>query len=504
MRADLEFGSIPRMALLNAERFGDDVAILDGGVTLSFRDVADGMLSVSRALIADGVSPGDRVAVWAPNSAQWVTTALGVLATGARLVPVNTRFKGLEAAYVLRKTEARALFCANGFLGLDYVAMLRDADPELPALRHVVLIDETDAFVARGRGVSERAALDRIASIGPEDGSDIMFTSGTTGRPKGVVLRHGASLRCYQAFADSFLLAPGDRVMVITPFFHCFGYKAGWMTALMRGATCVPVAVFDPGDALRMVEELRITHTGGPPTLFWALLDHPTRPERDLSSFKAAVASAAYVPAELVHRIEDELGAHPVAGYGLTEAHAMVAASRPEDPAELAIAWSGHVIDGTETRIVDDAGADVPVGERGELLVRGFQLMDGYYEDPEATADVIDGEGWLHTGDVAFANGDGYIKVCDRKKDMFIVGGFNASPAEVEGCSSRTGGSRPAPSSPSPTTSGERSASRSSSRRSPASRPTRSSRGRRTTWPTTRCRGRSSSWTRSHSMRPER
>ena len=167
--------------------------------------------------------------------------------------------------------------------------------------------------------------------------------------------------------------------------------------------------------------------------MFWALLDHPARPERDLSSFKAAIASAAYVPAELVHRMEEELGVHPVSGYGLTEAHAMVAASRPSDPADLAISWSGHVIEGTEIRIVDDQGDDVAVGDKGELLVRGFQLMDGYYDDPETTAAVIDGDGWLHTGDIAFANTDGYLKVCDRKKDMFIVGGFNVSPAEVEG-----------------------------------------------------------------------
>jgi HIP---CoA ligase len=438
MRADLEFRSIPGMALRCAERFEDDIAVIDGDVALTFRDVADEMVLVARSLLAAGVRHGDRVALWAPNSAEWVTTALGILAVGARLVPINTRFKGSEAAYVLRKTGARALFCAKEFLGVDYVAMLRDSDPELPALRDVTLVghgaaEEWRSFLARGREVTATTALERIETIGPDDGSDIMFTSGTTGRPKGVMLRHGASLRCYEAFSRSFLLERGDRVMVVTPFFHCFGYKAGWMSALMSGATCVPVAVFDPAEALRMVEELRITHTGGPPTLFWALLDHPTRAGRDLSSLKAAIASAAYVPADLVHRMEAELGVHPVSGYGLTEAHAMVAASRPSDPAELAISWSGQVIEGTEVRIVGDAGDDLPLGQRGELLVRGFQLMDGYYDDPEATAGAIDADGWLHTGDIAFANDHGYIKVCDRKKDIFIVGGFNVSPAEVEG-----------------------------------------------------------------------
>ncbi len=437
-RADIEFRSIPRMAMVNAERFASDPAVLDGDVELSYRDVADRLVAVARSLVASGVGPGDRVALWAPNSADWIVTALGILATGARLVPVNTRFKGLEAAYVLRKTGARTLFSAKGFLGFDYVSMLRDADPDLPALGDVNFVgrdcaQEWEAFLARGRDVSEQAVLDRIEAIGPDDGSDIMFTSGTTGRPKGVMLRHGASLRCYEEFARSFLVERGDRLMVITPFFHCFGYKAGWMTALLRGATCVPVAVFDAGQALRVVEELRITHSGGPPTLFWALLDHPTRPGRDLSSLKAAIASAAYVPPELVHRMVDELGVHPVSGYGLTEAHAMVSAGKPDDSAELAIAWSGKVLEGTEVRIVDDTGVDVRLGQQGELLVRGFQLMDGYYDDPEATAAVIDADGWLHTGDIAFANADGYIKVADRKKDMFIVGGFNVSPAEVEG-----------------------------------------------------------------------
>jgi len=443
-RADLIYRSIPRMALVNAQRFSREPAILEGGGAFTFDEVAEGMLAVGQALVANGVAPGDRIAVWAPNSADWVTTALGILATGARLVPINTRFKGSEAAYVLRKTGSRKLFCANGFLGFDYLAMLRDADPSLPALSDTVLFGDAplrddaavrsfDRFLADGTGADRAELRSRIESIGPDDPSDIIFTSGTTGNPKGVMLRHGASLRCYEAFNRSVDLKAGDRVLIVTPFFHCFGYKAGWMAALMAGATFVPLSVFDAGTALQMIEELGITHTGGAPTLFWAMLDHPSRAGRDLSSFRVATASAAYVPPELIDRMSRELGVRPTTGYGLTEAHALVSVSEPGDPPEYAAAWSGKVIEGTEVRVVDDAGEDVPFGQQGELLVRGFQLMDGYYDDPDATATVIDVDGWLHTGDVAYLNADGYVKICDRKKDMFIVGGFNVAPAEVEG-----------------------------------------------------------------------
>jgi HIP---CoA ligase len=187
------------------------------------------------------------------------------------------------------------------------------------------------------------------------------------------MLRHGASLRCYESFNRSVELRPGDRILIVTPFFHCFGYKAGWMAALMAGATSVPLPVFDAGTALHMIEELGITHTGGAPTMFWAMVDHPSRPERDLSSFRVATASAAYVPPELIDRMARQLGVRPRTGYGLTEAHALVSVSEPDDPPLYAAAWSGKVIAGTTVRVVDDAGGDVPLGEQGELLVSGFQ-----------------------------------------------------------------------------------------------------------------------------------
>jgi acyl-CoA synthetase (AMP-forming)/AMP-acid ligase II len=438
--ADEEFRSIPAMALASAERFGDGTAVIDGDDRMSFVDVADEMLRVARALVANGIEPGDRVALWAPNSARWITSALGILAAGATLVPVNTRFKGIEAAYVLRKTDASAVLAA-GALGSQPVAMVRAVDADVPALAASVSLDSAlddgtmswEEFLADGDAVAESVVRARIDGIAPEDMCDILFTSGTTGHPKGVMLRHGTSLRAYTAFNDTFGLREGDELLVALPFFHCFGYKAGWMIALKVGATTIPMAIFDPATALREVERHRITHLGGSPTLFWALLNDPSFPSTDVSSMRVAVVSAAYVPKELVDRMQDELGlAYTMTGYGLTEAHAICTTSSPDDTVETVATWSGRPLAGVEVRIVDAEGADVPFGEPGEILVRGYTVSNGYYDEPEANAAVFDADGWLHTGDIGYGGPDRNIKVSDRKKDMFIVGGFNVAPAEVE------------------------------------------------------------------------
>ncbi len=331
--ADEEYPSIPAMALASAERFGDAVAVIEGDVELSFSEVADEMLAVARGLVALGIEAGDRVAVWAPNSARWITSALGVLASGAWLVPVNTRFKGSEAAQVLRTAGAAAVLCVNGFLGADPIGMLRESAPGLVALERAVVMDGPTppgahswaGFLAAGQSVSEAEIRDRIAAIGPGDVSDVIFTSGTTGRPKGVILRHGASLRLYRLVNDGWVIGPGDRALVVMPFFHCFGYKFGWMLSLMCGATTVPMAVFEPEGALRAVERYGITHIGGSPTLHAAFMDEQARVKADLETLRVATVSAAYIPVARVHRMREERGLdHVMAGYGLTEAHATV------------------------------------------------------------------------------------------------------------------------------------------------------------------------------------
>ena len=400
------------------------------------------MLGVAGSLIASGVQPGDRVAVWAPNSAAWISAALGALAARAWLVPLNTRLKGDEASYILRKTDARVLFVADGFLGTDYTGSLRAVAPGLRALSDVVelpLPGASDrsgwaAFLGRGDDEASERAEASISGGSPDDVSDVIFTSGTTGTPKGALLRHGASLRGYQIFGEHFGLQENDRYVIPTPFFHCFGYKAGWMLSLMTGAVAFPLAVFDATAVLELIARERITHMPGPPTMFSALLDHPRRQEFDLSTLDHAIIGAASIPSLLVRRMRDELEIGGIlSAYGLTENHALATLTSPDDPPDVVATTVGRPLADIELRLADDGGREVPAGTEGEVLLRGPFLFSGYYDDDEATRRTVV-DGWLHTGDVGRFDADGYVHITDRKKDMFIVGGFNVAPAEVETC----------------------------------------------------------------------
>jgi HIP---CoA ligase len=438
--ADLVGATIPKMAQASAERFGHAEAIVDGDRRVSFAGVARGMAAVARSLIAVGVVPGDRIAIWAPNCAAWITAALGVHAAGGWLVPINTRLTGAEAAYILDKTDARVLFACDGFLGRDYVDSVRAVAPGLRALQAAVDLpfpgsattNRWAEFLCRGDEIPAERVQAAIDAGSPGDVSDVIFTSGTTGNPKGVMLRHGASLHGYQIFADRFGLRAGDRYIVPTPFFHCFGYKAGWMISLMAGAVVYPLAVFDAGVMLETIQRERITHIPGPPTMFSGLLDHPHRDEFDLSSVRHAMIGASSISADLVRRVREELGIGAIlTAYGLTENHALASLTASDDPPEVVASTVGTPLPGVRIRIVDDTGAELPRGQQGELLIKSPFLMSGYFGDDQATARSID-DGWLRTGDIGFFDDRGHLRITDRKKDMFIVGGFNVAPAEVE------------------------------------------------------------------------
>ena len=439
IRGDLEWGSIPALARSAAARHGDTEALVDGAVRLSFTDLAAATDRAGRAFMAAGIEPGDRVAIWSPNVAEWVVALLGLQAAGGVVVPLNTRYKGIEAADILGRSRARLLLTVNGFLGADYPAMLDGRD--LPHLEGtVVLRGETgagmvtwDQFLAAGRAVDPAELDARVASLGPDDPSDILFTSGTTGRPKGVVCTHGQVLRGYADWASVVGLRAGDRYLVINPFFHAFGYKAGIVAALTVGATVVPQAVFDIPTAMAMVAEHRITMLPGPPTIYQTFLHHPGLDLDAMSSLRLAVTGAAAIPVQLVEDMKAKLGFETViTGYGLTEACGIVAMCRHDDDPTTIATTSGRAIPGVEVRVVDDDGAEVPRGEPGEIVARGYNVMEGYFEDPAQTAEAIDPDGWLHTGDIGTMDDRGYLRITDRKKDMFIVGGFNAYPAEIE------------------------------------------------------------------------
>jgi acyl-CoA synthetase (AMP-forming)/AMP-acid ligase II len=354
------------------------------------------------------------------------------------LVPVNTRFKGEEAAWVLGRSGARLVLTVTGFLGADYVGMLSAVD----GVERVIVLrgDAPDGtmpwaeLLAAGDAVDDAEVERRSAAVGLDDTSDVIFTSGTTGRPKGVVTTHGQTLRAFDAWSRIVGLREGDRYLVVNPFFHTFGYKAGFLACLMRGATIVPHAVFDVPSVLARVAEERISMIPGPPTLYASILDAPDRASLDLSSLRLAVTGAAPVPVALIERMREELTFETVlTAYGLTEATGVVTICRQDDDPETISRTSGRAIPDVEVRIVDDSGTEVGPGAPGEIVVRGYNVMQGYFEDPEATAEAIDEHGWLHTGDIGIMDDQGNVTITDRKKDMFVVGGFNAYPAEIEG-----------------------------------------------------------------------
>jgi acyl-CoA synthetase (AMP-forming)/AMP-acid ligase II len=401
----LEWRSIPHMALSAADRFGDAEAVVDGPLRLTFTQLTDRIRTAAGAYTRElGIRRGDRVALWAPNSADWITAAFGLLAAGGVLVPVNTRFREAEAHDVVRRSGAKALLVRQGFL-----------DREFTAPDGVPLIDlPTSGFLASGPPMTGEP------DVGPDDLSDIVYTSGTTGRPKGVMTTHGQTLRGYEEWCRLAQLREGDRYAQVNPYFHIFGLKAGLVACFLRGATMHPVDVFDPARVMELVERERITVLPGPPTLYHSLLDAPK--ERDLSSLRVAVTGSADIPVDLVRRITAELPfTHLMTGYGLTEA-GTVTASRPGDPPEAVAKTVGRPCEGFEVRIADDE----------EVLVRGYSVMRGYHDDPQATAGTIDADGWLHTGDLGAFDDAGRLRIIGRKKDMFLVGGFNAYPAEIE------------------------------------------------------------------------
>jgi acyl-CoA synthetase (AMP-forming)/AMP-acid ligase II len=310
------------------------------------------------------------------------------------------------------------------------------AEEPLPALEGMIQIGAAgpsgwDAFLARGRGPEDPCVDPALAAVGPDDVSDILFTSGTTGSPKGVVSTHGQVVGLFTAWTRIVDLRADDRMLIANPFFHTFGYKAGWVSCLIVGATMVPMAAFDVAATLERIQRDQITFMPGPPTIFQSLLARP-RDGQDLGSLRVAVTGAANIPPVLVRRMSAELGfKRVITGYGMTECGA-ISMCREGDDADTVATTCGGVLPGLEIKCVDDDGTTVAAGTAGEILVRGYGVMKGYLDDPQATAETIDADGWLRTGDIGVLDAAGTLRITDRKKDMYISGGFNCYPAEIE------------------------------------------------------------------------
>jgi acyl-CoA synthetase (AMP-forming)/AMP-acid ligase II len=450
-RGDLTWGTTSRLLTMTAHRIPAAEAVVDGHLRLTYRELNAEVTRAARAFLAAGLTKGDRVAIWGPNSAGWLIAGLGLQRAGGVLVPLNTRFKGAEAAYILAKSRSRLLLTVTGFLGNDYPAMLAGAAggygtarpiEGLPALERIVLLptekDETGdtswtEFLAGGQAVPAEEAERRAAEVGPDDLADMLFTSGTTGNPKGAMCTHGQVLRAYAVWSKVVGLREGDRYLIVNPFFHGFGYKAGWLASIMVGATILPERTLDVPHVLDMVRRERVTVLPGTPTLYQTMLEHLDFSAEGVATLRLSVTGAANVPPALLYRIKQELGfEHIVTGYGLTETCGIVSMCRYDDSLETVATTAGRVLPGLELKVLASDGSSAPAGTEGEILVRGYALMKGYFGDEPETAATIDADGWLHTGDIGVLDSEGRVRITDRMKDMFIVGGFNAYPAEIE------------------------------------------------------------------------
>lgn len=431
-----ETGTLPRLVRAAADRYGNHPAYVEGASTLSYAALLERVREVARGYLGLGLEPGDRVVLWGPNSVDWVVAALAVSYAGGTLVPVNSRYTGHEAAEVVDRTGARLVLVHDGFLGRTQVADL-EAASGLASVRAVVDLRDLDGLARRGDEVEATAVEGRADAVSPDGVADILFTSGTTGRSKGAMSAHRQTIGVARAWAELGGVTAEDRYLVVNPFFHSFGYKIGIVVGLLTGATLYPVPTFDLDETMALIESERITLLPGAPTIYQSLLPAPGRADRDLSSLRLAVTGAAVVPVVLIERMRapapDGLGIDQVVtAFGMTEA-VVATMCREDDPAELVATTCGRAVPGMETRIATPGSNEpLPPGEEGELLLRGDWVMLGYLDDEEATAEAVDADGWLHTGDVGRLDEQGNLSITDRLKDMYVSGGFNVYPAEVE------------------------------------------------------------------------
>jgi len=404
------------------------------GVRLSYRELEAAAERCARALLASGVQPGDRVGIWAPNVAEWVVVQYAAALAGAILVNVNPSYRQHELEHALRHAGCTVLVHAREFRGVDYEEALDASD--LPQLRERVLLGrDWDAFLARADGVDPAALAAREATLGCDDACDIQYTSGTTGRPKGATLSHHNVVNNAWFVGRALGYGPDDRVCLPVPFYHCFGMVMGNLAAACHGACIVvPAEAFDADATLAAVEAERCTSLYGVPTMFIGLLEHPTSRTRELGSLRTGIMAGSPCPVEVMRRVRAELGVDEVTiCYGMTETSPVSTQTARDDSVERRVTTVGRVHPHVEIKVVDPAtGRTAPRGQPGELCTRGYSVMLGYWDDEAATDAAVDAARWMHTGDLAAMDDDGYVRIVGRIKDLIIRGGENISPREIE------------------------------------------------------------------------
>jgi fatty-acyl-CoA synthase len=393
--------------------------------------------ALARGLLAAGVGKGDRVGIWAPNCAEWTLVQYAAAKTGAVLVNVNPAYRTHEFSYAVNQSGLRLLIAASGFKTSDYRAMVDEVRGQCPTLERVVYLDTEDwpVLIAEGEAVADGARAERAATLRPEDPINIQYTSGTTGYPKGATLSHRNILNNGYFTTELIHLTEQDRLCIPVPFYHCFGMVMGNLGCTSHGTTMViPAPGFDPEATLRAVEEERCTGVYGVPTMFIAMLNHPGFADRDLSTLRTGIMAGSICPVEVMKRCIEEMNLREVSiAYGMTETSPVSCQTRSDDDLDRRTATIGRVHPHVEVKIVDPAtGRTLERGRPGELCTRGYSVMLGYWDDPDRTAEAIDAEGWMHTGDLAEMREDGYCTIVGRIKDMVIRGGENVYPREIE------------------------------------------------------------------------
>ncbi len=436
--------TVPHAIFAAAERYGSKIAVVDTEADrrISFIELVAEARGFARALIAARHRPGEAVGLWAPNGARWIVAAIGSLCAGGVLVPLNTRLRGREVADIVDRAEVRLLVCAGDFLGQDYPAMLNGR--ATPRLRQVIAtaphggaserpVSDWAEFIAGATNASEGELEARLAELTPQSIADMMFTSGTTGLPKGAVFTHEKTLLAGRMFAEVTGLSGEDRVLPFGPFSHTASYKGGWLASILTGATIYARNLADAVSTMRLVSDERITFMPCPPTVLQTILADPQRAAFDLSSLRFVSTGGTMVPLDLVRRVRDELGVdHVATGYGLTECEGTATFTRADDPLEIIAETAGRAAPGVEVKCVRTDGSVAEIGEAGEVFIRTAKNMVGYLNDPQATAEALTADGWLRTGDLGRLDAAGNLTITDRLKDMYIVGGFNCYPAEIE------------------------------------------------------------------------
>lgn len=415
----------------------DALVDVSGDRRWTYRELDAEIDRVARGLMSLGIAAGDRVGIWAPNCAEWVLVQYATAKIGAILVNINPAYRTHELAYALNQSGIRTLICATAFKSSDYVAMASQVRPDAPGLRDVVFIGTSDwtELVAGAERVTEAALRARMSQLSNADPINIQYTSGTTGYPKGATLSHRNVLNNGFFVAESIQLQAGDRLCIPVPFYHCFGMVMGNLGCTTHGATIVmPAPGFDPGRTLEAIERERCVGVYGVPTMFIAMLADPGFAHRDLSTLRTGIMAGSVCPVEVMKRCIDEMHMAGVAiAYGMTETSPVSCQTLFDDDLDRRTATVGRAHPHIEIKIVDpDSGETVQRGQSGELCTRGYSVMLGYWNDEAHTREVLDTDGWMHTGDLAVMREDGYCTIIGRLKDMVIRGGENIYPREIE------------------------------------------------------------------------